>query len=149
MQMRSRCRNPKVDRWASYGGRGISVCDRWQVYENFIADMGHPPEGYTLERRDVDGNYEPSNCHWVSADAQYSNKRATVRVMLHGHEFPFRELVAASGIKYATAYARLYDYGWTPERTFPNLRPESLTMPQSHASPSLSEGTNPSDPSKH
>lgn len=73
--MKSRCGNPASPAYKHYGGRGISVCDRWQKYENFFADMGYPPPGLTLERIDVNGNYEPSNCKWATWAEQNRNKR--------------------------------------------------------------------------
>lgn len=73
--MRGRCLNPNNPRWASYGGRGIKICDRWNSYENFLADMGEAPANLTLERINVDGNYEPSNCKWATWLEQAKNKR--------------------------------------------------------------------------
>ncbi len=74
--MIQRCTNPKNKRWQSYGGRGISVCSRWlESFEAFYADMGPRPEGKTLDRRNVNGNYEPDNCRWATDAEQAQNKR--------------------------------------------------------------------------
>lgn len=73
--MRTRCRNPKDARWKYYGGRGITVCERWETYENFLEDMGEAPEGLTLDRIDNNGNYESDNCRWATRKVQDENKR--------------------------------------------------------------------------
>jgi hypothetical protein len=73
--MRTRCQNPRAHEFRNYGGRGISVCERWQKFENFLEDMGEPPDRYWLERLDNNGNYEPGNCKWDSPKNQLSNRR--------------------------------------------------------------------------
>ena len=74
--MRQRCHNPNQPHYPRYGGRGISVCDRWLKFENFLADMGEPPgPGYSLDRIDNDGNYEPGNVRWATKAEQRANQR--------------------------------------------------------------------------
>lgn len=78
--MRKRCNTPASSSYAYYGGRGITVCERWDSLPNgfarFLADMGPRPQGHTIDRIDPDGNYELSNCRWATAKQQRANQRA-------------------------------------------------------------------------
>ena len=70
-----RCENPKNTAYKSYGGRGIKVCERWHKFENFYADVGDRPEGLTFDRKDNDGDYEPTNWRWATRSEQQRNRR--------------------------------------------------------------------------
>ncbi|EIF30926.1 hypothetical protein BCh11DRAFT_06438 [Burkholderia sp. Ch1-1] len=83
--MRARCTNATNGSYPNYGGRGITVCERWKSFENFYADMGDRPAGMTLDRfPEPDGNYEPGNCRWASREEQDANKRPNVYVTWKG-----------------------------------------------------------------
>jgi hypothetical protein len=74
--MRNRCTNQHCDKFKHYGGRGIRVCERWDSFENFLADMGlRPSDKPTLDRINPDGNYEPGNCRWATWKQQRHNRR--------------------------------------------------------------------------
>jgi hypothetical protein len=73
--MKNRCFSPRARAYPWYGGRGITVCERWLIFENFYADMGDPPPGLSLDRINNNGNYEPGNCRWATAAEQLANRR--------------------------------------------------------------------------
>lgn len=75
--MKDRCNRTTSLIYKWYGGRGISVCERWLVFKNFLADMGEAPEGLTLDRKDNNGNYEPDNCRWITQAQQIRNSNST------------------------------------------------------------------------
>jgi hypothetical protein len=97
-EMRLRCSNEHDVDWKDYGGRGISVCDRWQhgdgkmsAPECFVLDMGRRPPRTSLDRIDVNGNYEPENCRWADAKQQASNKRTNVFIDFRGETHTITE----------------------------------------------------------
>ena len=73
--MHNRCRNPDFNDWEHYGGRGITVCERWKDFSNFLQDMGERPEGTSIDRIDVNLGYTLGNCRWATPKEQAANKR--------------------------------------------------------------------------
>ena len=114
--MLQRCYQPSLQRYARYGGRGIGVCDQWRYsFYNFLQDMGEVPVGKTLERINVNGNYEPSNCRWATKEEQ-ANNRTSNRFLSHGGKrMTTAQWARATGIPSAVLRNRLHR-GWTVER---------------------------------
>lgn len=112
--MHVRCYNLKNSRWHRYGGRGIAVCQRWNVFENFLADMPDRPPGTSIDRIDNDGNYEPSNCRWATAKEQANNSTTARIIEFRGESLSITQLAEKYGLKPATLWARL-KYGWSIE----------------------------------
>lgn len=109
--MRNRCNNPNDIKYPDYGGRGIRVCKRWSDFRNFLADMGERPPGTTIERKKVNGNYEPSNCRWATAKQQARNRRSTRRIKANGTSRCTAEWSELSGINASTIAYRIKT-GW-------------------------------------
>lgn len=124
--MIQRCNNQRHKDYHSYGGRGISVCERWKTFENFYADMGLRPNGLTLDRINNDGNYEPGNCRWATPMQQQNNMRRNHTLSLHGETKTLSQWERSTGIKKGTILARL-KYGWTAE--------DALTKPVGNQGP--------------
>lgn len=117
--MRNRCNNTAEVRFADYGGRGIRVCERWDKFENFLADMGNRPSPqHSLDRIDVNGNYEPGNCRWATRKEQARNARSNKRWTLNGHTMTQSELCERFGWdpRVLSRYIRKYGFGAAMER---------------------------------
>lgn len=84
--MIQRCCNPKNPRFKDYGGRGITVCERWKSFQNFLTDMGERPNSLmSIDREDVEGNYTPNNCQWAWPDQQVKNRRPYLKGSERGY----------------------------------------------------------------
>lgn len=116
--MLDRCRNPKSKGFRNYGARGIKVCERWSVFDNFIADMGpKPSRAHSLDRIDVNGDYEPSNCRWATHSVQSNNKRNTVYVQFRGERRPLGEVAREHAVvDLEIVRCRIDRQGWSLER---------------------------------
>jgi hypothetical protein len=105
--MRNRCSNPNVPCFRNYGGRGITVCSRWDVFETFFEDMGpRPSPQHTIERMDNNGPYSPENCIWIPGAQQIRNRRNTIYVLYHGTPMRITEVMQHSGLTYNQIYHR-------------------------------------------
>jgi hypothetical protein len=108
--MLNRCSNPNHPQWKWYGRRGISVCERWNVYKNFAADMGSKPSPlHSIDRIDNDGHYEPENCRWATRVDQARNQSRTRFVIIDGIQYCAADLANMAGIKTDTILARVKD----------------------------------------
>lgn len=97
--MRARCTNPKHKSWESYGGRGITVCDRWmKSFDNFYEDMGDPPPGMSIERKNNDLGYSPGNCIWATPIEQQNNRRVNTHVEFEGEKYTVSQLARKYGL---------------------------------------------------
>lgn len=115
--MRARCRNPNDTDFKDYGGRGISVCQRWDSFADFFADMGIRPKGATLDRINTDGDYTPSNCRWASATTQANNKRSNRKLTINGETKTLQEWCRIHGLDHSKVRYRL-SRGWSVEKAF-------------------------------
>lgn len=128
----NRCYNGNVKGYANYGGRGIVVCDEWKEsfanFKNWAYQNGYN-ENLSIDRIDVNGNYEPSNCRWANAKTQANNKRNNRVVEYNGVAKTISEWADELGLKPSTIKARLDVYHWSIDRTLST--PQRRTIPDS------------------
>ncbi len=114
--MLQRSTNPKIAQSHNYSGRGISVCERWRSFENFVADMGECPPRHSIDRINNDGNYEPSNCRWASKRTQSENTSQVKLVQLNGESMSTAEAMRRLGFSPSQIVLRMKTKGETREQ---------------------------------
>lgn len=121
--MIQRCTNPNNKRFYSHGARGISVCNRWLKFENFLIDMGRAPaKEYSLDRIDNDGNYQKDNCRWATRIEQANNRRSNIRVEFQGRTQTLKQWCDELKLPYLAVKARL-EHGHTVDSAFKHVYP--------------------------
>lgn len=116
--MRDRCLNPKRHNFKFYGGRGITICERWNVFDHFLGDMGERPPGMTLDRIDNSGPYSPENCRWSSSKEQARNRRSSHLIDYLGETRTLAGWCEELGLEYRPTLLRITVHGWSVERAF-------------------------------
>lgn len=115
-RMMNRCFNPRASQFKYYGGRGVTVCERWKQFKLFLIDMGERPSGHSIDRfPDVNGNYEPGNCRWASVENQQRNKRSVVPVVAYGLSLTLPEWEKRLGVSRKILWQRR-NRGMSPEK---------------------------------
>jgi len=109
--MKNRCLNPKYKHFSDYGGRGITVCDRWLDFNNFYSDMGPAAKGMTLERINNSAGYSPENCRWADRTTNNRNKRNSRMITANGETLNLSEWAARSGLTHSAILHRI-KRGW-------------------------------------
>ena len=113
ISMRQRCRDYRSSVWKKYGARGITICERWNTFVNFLQDMGKKPfPEAQIDRINNDGNYEPENCRWTSRKENCRNRRSTRFVTLNGITKSLAEWCDNAPVSYQTVHRRLRS-GWS------------------------------------
>lgn len=118
-RIRQACYNPKNPKYPRYGGRGIKVCDRWlESFENFLSDMGECPDGLTLDREDVNGDYTPENCRWATPKQQSNNRNYNKLYTYREEALTLAEWAERFDVPYHRLYQRVCILKWDIEKAF-------------------------------
>lgn len=110
-----RCTNPNTPQYDDYGGRGISVCDEWRDFANFLSDMGQPPKGCSIERKDNNAGYSKANCIWADRKTQQRNRRVVELIELNGEKRCLSEWAEIYGLPQHLVLSRVFALKWSPE----------------------------------
>ncbi len=113
--MRNRCNNPDNAAYHNYGGRGIMADPSWDDFATFFADMGYPPKGSWLERKDNNGPYSKENCCWATPQEQLNNKRTNRMLTAFGRTQTIAQWSAELGVPWSTIRSRVDRYDWPHE----------------------------------
>ena len=130
--MKSRCYTKSNPRYSDYGGRGIVICDDWLGKEGFLhfyewaTNNGYTDE-LTIDRIDVDKNYDPKNCRWITRAEQGDNKRCSTKVSAFNETHSIAEWSRRTGVNYKTLYRRIIQDGWNPEKALTDHNDERYT----------------------
>jgi len=115
--MKARCSNPNNHKWADYGGRGIRYTPAWETFDGFLADMGECPSSkHSIDRIDVNNNYEPSNCRWATPIEQGNNQRTNTLLTHNGRTMTLADWSRETGINRTTILQRINRSKWSVER---------------------------------
>jgi len=105
---KSRCLNPRDQKYSIYGGRGITMCERWKHdFREFLKDMGECPPGKTIDRKNPNGHYEPDNCRWATAHEQARTRTDNVFVEYRGETLVLKDFADALGVNYKALHSRV------------------------------------------
>lgn len=113
--MIQRCTNPNTKQYSDYGGRGITVCEEWRDFSAFLRDMGQPPNGYTIERKDNDKGYNKENCIWADRKTQQRNRRIMKKISHNGENRCLSEWAEIYGVERDLVMSRIFNLKWTFE----------------------------------
>jgi len=132
ISMRDRCSRRTHSEYKNYGGRGITICERWNDFTLFLSDMGTRPDGMSLDRINVNGNYEPANCRWATRKEQARNATSSVFLEHNGQKKTMAEWGEVTGIGADVIQERVTRYKWgvaraltTPKRILPPRKKEA------------------------
>ena len=137
VDMRSRVLTKSNDAYKDYGARGISICERWSDFSAFFEDMGpSPTKAHTLDRINVNGNYEPGNCRWATPREQAINRRDTILLTYNGETMCMKDWARKLGMSYITLGGRIRS-GWPVEKALTTPvahkhRPKDESRPEQH-----------------
>jgi hypothetical protein len=112
-KMIQRCCNPNCPEYRYYGGRGITICEAWSDFANFLADMGERPAGTSIDRINVNLGYFKGNCRWATSTIQANNTRRNTLITHNGKTKTIAEWAKEKNLNYDVLYSRIKKHGWS------------------------------------